>query len=282
MNDTIRIISEKGELLCQNCGNTLYVKNVTKTVTTRKYPGENVLTCLKCGSTHGFRMVDVTELPHLSTDKITIAKAPEVFSKIETGLKFFEVENEPSAIMVADFGSQVGGELTFTQVPYFIPGSENVRAESIAWYAKVMKIVIEFDYTKIEVQVDRAQKVANLIDTPMFAVMSGNKSVHLYIYFQPFAKNPSGYKDACFGLYAWLCEQLPSEFKYYDPDDVIPKEDRPFVPDFSMWQGSSRWTRQAQGYNKETNQKQFYKIYHNRSTPLQSITDFSISKGEQS
>jgi hypothetical protein len=278
MQELRRFINEKGELLCQQCGHPFNSEGLWMASEAAHKSGRSELFCDKCGNGIILEKGLPSGATIMPTDKVWIAKAPKVYSTLETGLNFTEVDNEPLAIMAADFGPEDPGNLAYTQVRCFEPHSENVRAINIAHYEAVQKVVFEFDYKSVENQIALYQKIADLIETPSFAIMSGNKSVHFNVYFDHFAYGPDEYQEACFDLYAWLCEQLPQDLKYYGPNAEVPDEDKPFVPDFSMWKGGSRWTRQANGFNSKTGKKQHAKVYHNRHTTLKSIENFSIPK----
>jgi hypothetical protein len=249
-----------------------------------------VIPCQKCNHQNPFQII-VKDSPPVQPKlvshtkeipkQVVIAHSEEVWSTKGNGLEFEAIPNTPDAIMTAQFGAipEKSRDFTYNQVHTMVMGAGSVKGENVEFQAATQRIVFEWDGTEIQEQPPRIERITSLINTPSYAVFSGNKSFHLSLYFKPFASNSEEYEDKCFAIYAWLCEQLPADF-WFAPDPLnIPTDKLSLVPDFSMWKGGSRWTRQAWGTNTKTNTRQKAIIYHNRHTPLACIDDYSIGKG---
>jgi len=213
-------------------------------------------------------------------ETVVIARAPKVNSTLENGLELQIVPKTINTLLAEHYGKYLdcSARLSYCQLQPLKPTLDSVKSEFIEYRVPVQRIDFEWDDTSLEVQLKLMDKMASLIHTPSFAVFSGNKSYHYNMFFKHFANNAEEYEDHCFGLLAYFAEVLPDDFLYATNKNDVPKEKHHLLPDFSMWKGGSRWTRQAWGTNTKTGQRQRAKIYHNRHTELQDISNFCIKK----
>ena len=137
----------------------------------------------------------------------------------------------------------------FTTVLPLSPDAEARKQKFSDFSGTVQPIVIEFDDCPIELQKERAQKLSDEIKTPIGTVYSGNKSLHIYVWFSNFATNPTEYRDYCEGFVAYLASTFPEYFQVLGGDNTS------LIPDYSMFD-SVRYCRQANGINVSTGKKQ--------------------------
>lgn len=133
----------------------------------------------------------------------------------------------------------------------------------------IQPIVLEFDHCPMKIQEERAKLIAEKLQTPMFVVHSGNKSIHHYIYFAKFADTVDEYKRKCQQFLSYLAIQYPTYFKVREQD----KEKHPLVPDYLMFTGN-RYARQANG-KRDNGKVQLGKILHDIGD--EGITDVDIT-----
>ena len=167
----------------------------------------------------------------------------------------------------------------FVKTRGFRVGFESLAAHEQSWYDPVQIIVFEFDYTPLTEQVMRIDRMAKVLHTPLLATYSGNKSIHAQVFVKPFAKNSQDYTDGCFGLLAYLAEEMPNDFYYAEALSDVPIEKRSLFPDPAMFSGNSRYTRQPWGTNANGN-RQSCKVIWPKETELLDIRPLIIPKGQ--
>ena len=126
--------------------------------------------------------------------------------------------------------------------------------EFLDFSAPVQPVVFEFDYDTLEHQEERAKEVARKIPTPAQVIFSGNKSLHMVLWFKNFAGNAEDYKKTCFWFYKYLSTELPEWFEFLpkptaklEPQDCqLLEENKTNIPDTSLFT-ANKYYRQADG-----------------------------------
>jgi len=127
----------------------------------------------------------------------------------------------------------------------------DLKMNSVDLSGVVQPIVFEFDHDTLPHQRDRAHKLVDRLDTPMWVVFSANKSLHIWCWFERFATTPEEYTDGCLNLYWWACDNLPEYFFYTMENKLkdnpnVPQDQLPNIPDRKMF-NASFYARQAGG-----------------------------------
>ena len=182
--------------------------------------------------------------------KTQVIKSPSVRA---TYNKFGILEVDPSdpeAIINATYAPVKENSYT-TVIPILSEATANNQTSS-DFSGAVQLIVLEFDDCPLVQQKERAEFLAKELRTPMATVYSGNKSYHTYLWFQRFASTPDEYKKICSNLVQYLAKKYPNYFQTKDGSD------KKLIPDYKMFE-SSRYCRQANGRNSETEKIQEFK-----------------------
>ena len=163
-------------------------------------------------------------------------------------LNFISVDpNSPEEIIRATF--QPVKNSSHTTVLPLLPDAIARKQDYVKFDTAVQPIVIEFDKCGITTQKERARALAGLVNTPVYSVFSGNKSIHTYVWFKNFSSNPIEYKRGCESLISYLASTMPDYFQTEGGSDES------LIPDYDMFE-SARYCRQAGGINEETGNEQ--------------------------
>ena len=136
-----------------------------------------------------------------------------------------------------------GASNPFIKILPYQDGFKTLGDVYVDYQFPIQLIVIEFDHGDLQFQKKRALHTAELIKTPIITVYSGRRSLHMYIFFERFAKNKKEYKANCFGLLAYLAKTLPDLYKY----PRTASASNPLVPDLHMFGGGYVSVRQFNG-----------------------------------
>jgi len=189
--------------------------------------------------------------------------------------------NNPKEIMQKTFGNAGPeiGQSQYVKGLIFKKNAKSLSGQEQTYDVSVLPISIEFDYGNLEFQAERIAEMAHIIQTPMYSVESGNKSIHWTTWWKPFATNADEYRLACFKFYKWLSENHPDYFFYHPRAMNKPEDKLELIPDISMFSGNSRYTRQAFGRHANGN-IQRGTIFHSSNTPLADLSNFQIDVEE--
>jgi len=177
-----------------------------------------------------------------------IIKSNSKRSSIKT-VQSIPVENTAQALMEAalkDFR-----QYQFSKMLPYKDNAADLKMSSVDFSGVVQPIVFEFDHDSLKHQDQRANALKECLKTPIWVVHSGNKSRHIYIWFENFASTPEEYKDQCWDLYWWACEELPGLFFYTTETKLmdnpnVPQDQLQNIPDRAMF-NVSYYARQAGG-----------------------------------
>ncbi len=170
-----------------------------------------------------------------------VAKSNNVYSK-PSEITFIKTRcDDASAIFNNTYNVVEDNQFT-TVLPYVEENPPKRSTEYLSFDGCIQPVILEFDKCSMELQQERAEFLADELNTPMFLVHSGNKSYHHYIYFKNFADNNDEYKLRCKQFVAYLAKEYP---EYYVTEQDANKNVE-LVPDYSMFTGN-RYTRQADG-----------------------------------
>lgn len=178
------------------------------------------------------------------TERMTnvyIAKSPRIDANINE-ITFVKTRcNDASEIFKNTFNSSRDNQFT-TVIPFVREDIPKRTSEYLSFSGIVQPIVLEFDHCAMDLQQKRVQFLSDELNTPMFVVHSGNKSLHLYLFFKQFAEDKEEYKRRCKQLVAYLAKNYPTYFK----EQTDSNEKHELVPDYRMFTGN-RYARQANG-----------------------------------
>jgi len=177
-----------------------------------------------------------------------IIKSNSKYGSIDT-VQCMPVENTALALMEAalkDFK-----QYQFNKILPFKDDASDLTLKSVDFLGVVQPIVFEFDYDSPKHQLQRARALAEHLLTPTWGVFSGNKSLHIYIWFENFSSTPEEYVNKCLDLYWWACKELPDYFFYTTETKLkdnpeVQQDQLHNIPDKAMFQ-ASRYARQAGG-----------------------------------
>ena len=178
-----------------------------------------------------------------------IVKSDNVTNSFDQ-LNFINVDpNSPEEIIRATY--QPVNNNSYTTVLPLQPEAEARKQEYVQFNTAVQPILIEFDSCEITIQKERAIALARHINTPIYTVYSGNRSIHTYVWFNNFSSNPMEYKKGCEHFVNYLSSSMPDYFQSKNGSDSS------LVPDFAMFD-AARYCRQAGGTNTETGKEQTF------------------------
>jgi len=140
-------------------------------------------------------------------------KASNVYATFENLTKV-KLDNEISSeeLIKATLAPRHNSQFT-TLLPFKDEATAR-KTEFLDFSAPTQPIVFEFDHDSLEHQQKRAQVVAEKIPTPAQVIFSGNKSLHLVLWFKNFARDATQYKNTCLELYKYLSTELPEWFEF--------------------------------------------------------------------
>jgi len=165
-------------------------------------------------------------------------------------LNFINIDpNSPEEIIRATY--QPENNNSFTTVLPLQPDAKARKQEYVQFDTAVQPIVIEFDKCDIAIQKERARALARQVNTPIYTVFSGNKSIHTYVWFNKFSSNAMEYKNGCEQFVNYLASSMPDYFQSNNGTDES------MIPDSRMFD-AARYCRQAGGINTETGKEQTF------------------------
>ena len=171
--------------------------------------------------------------------EIWIAKAPSKYAN-SSDIKFISVDpTNPSDIINTIYEPFKENELT-TVLPFMTDKMAERRADFLSFDGCVQPIDLEFDDCTKELQIERNKLLINEINTPVIQVDSGNKSIHLILFFSKFANNNFEYKKKCKAFVTYLSREYPN---YFQEKGGARKE---LVPDYTLFTGN-KYFRQPNG-----------------------------------
>jgi len=233
---------------------------------------------------------DMLDCPHrVIADKLATSSSPESQVNIVRALTLSATAQggtsstlvsaaDPIAYLAAFYGdSEKVRPFPYIKTRPYRTDFDALTGDNQVWIALVQLIVLEWDDTPLDEQVERINRLAKLLHTPFLATYSGNKSIHAQIFVKPFAKNAQEYADGCFGLLAYLAEEMPNDFHYAEALSDVPLEKRSLYPDPAMFSGNSRYTRQPWGTNANGN-RQSCRVIWPKETELLDIKTIIIPK----
>jgi len=184
-----------------------------------------------------------------SNELAKIVKSNDVTNTFDQ-LNFINIDpNSPEEIIRATY--QPENYNSYTTVLPLLMDAKARKQEYVQFDTAVQPIVIEFDKCQIAIQKERAAALARQVNTPIYTVFSGNKSIHTYVWFNKFCSNPVEYKKACESFVSYLASTLPDYFQSNNGTDET------MIPDFKMFD-AVRYCRQAGGTNTETGKEQTF------------------------
>ncbi|NQV16211.1 hypothetical protein HQ531_12190 [bacterium] len=159
------------------------------------------------------------------------------------------IENTASAILEASLKDY--RQYQYSKMLPYKDDALDLKMHSIDFSGVIQPIVLEFDHDTLDHQRERAEVLASHLQTPIWYVFSGNKSHHIYIWFENFANTPEEYKEKCWSLYWWACEEFPDYFYYALENKLVdnpnvPQEQLKNIPDKNLF-NASYYARQAGG-----------------------------------
>lgn len=187
-----------------------------------------------------------------------IAKSPSKYAKI-SDIRFVKTRCDDAAEIFKNTYDAVDHNQFTTVLPFVSADLPDRTGKHLSLKGCIQPIVLEFDHCPMKIQEERVKFLSEKFDVPMFAVHSGNKSIHIYIFFTRFADTVDEYKRKCKQFVAYLALQYPNYFKVREHD----KEMHALVPDYLMFTGN-RYARQANG-KRDSGKVQRGVILHNVS-----------------
>ena len=178
-----------------------------------------------------------------------IVKSDNVTNSFDQ-LNFINVDPNSSEEIIRATYQPVNNN-SYTTVLPLQPEAEARKQEYVQFNKAVQPIVIEFDSCEITIQKERAIALARHINTPIYTVYSGNRSIHTYVWFNKFSSNPMEYKKGCERFVNYLASSMPDYFQSKNGSDSS------MVPDLAMFD-AVRYCRQAGGTNTETGKEQTF------------------------
>lgn len=187
-----------------------------------------------------------------------IVKSPSKYAKI-SDIRFVKTRCDDAAEIFKNTYDAVDHNQFTTVLPFVGADIPDRTGKHLSLKGCIQPIVLEFDYCPTKIQEERVKFLSEKFDVPMFAVHSGNKSIHIYIFFARFADAPDEYKRKCKQFLAYLALEYPTYFKVKEREG----EKHPLVPDYAMFTGN-RYARQANG-KRDNGKVQRGVILHNVS-----------------
>jgi len=177
-----------------------------------------------------------------------IIKSNSKYGSIDT-VQCIPVENTVQALMEASLTNYK--QYQFNKMLPYKDDALDLKMKSVDLSGVVQPIVFEFDHDSLNHQGQRANALKERLKTPMWVVHSGNKSLHIYIWFENFASTPDEYKDKSWDLYFWACGEFPKYFFYTTETKLVdnpkvPQDQLQNIPDRAMF-NASYYARQAGG-----------------------------------
>jgi len=200
-------------------------------------------------------MKGITQQQQNETQYVYIAKSPSLHAEV-TDITFVKTRPDSAAEIFNNTYEAVDQNQFTTVLPFVNDAIPERSQKFLSMNGCIQPIVLEFDNCPMRVQEERVKFLAEKLITPMFAVHSGNKSIHHYIFFAKFADDIYVYKRKCQQFIAYLASEYPTYFKVPTRDG----EKHPLVPDYLMFTGN-RYTRQAGG-KRDNGKVQIGKILH--------------------
>ena len=177
------------------------------------------------------------------TQYVYIAKSPSLYAEV-TDITFVKTRCDDASAIFKNTYEAVNPNQFTTVLPFVSDDIPDRNWKYLYRNGCIQPIVLEFDNCPMKIQEERAKLIAEKLQTPMFVVHSGNKSIHHYIYFAKFADGRGQYKRKCQQFLAYLAKEYPTYFKVKEREG----EKHPLVPDYQMFTGN-RYTRQANRAN---------------------------------
>jgi hypothetical protein len=191
------------------------------------------------------------------TTNVYIAKSPSIYANVDE-IDFVKTRCHSASEIINNTFEAVNENQFTTVIPFIGDDIDERKDKYLAFSGCVQPIVLEFDHCPIDLQQKRVQFLNEKLNTPMFVVHSGNKSLHHYIFFKQFAKTKEEYTNRCKQFVSYLASAYPDYFKERESD----KEQHPLVPDYKMFTGN-RYARQANGRRQENGKLQEAHVLHN-------------------
>ena len=185
-----------------------------------------------------------------------IAKSPSLHANV-SDITFIKTRCDDASEIFNNTYDAVDQNQFTTVLPFVSDDISERSQKHLSLCGCIQPIVLEFDHCPMRIQEERIKFLAEKFNIPMFAVHSGNKSIHHYIYFAKFADTVGEYKRKCQQFVAYLAIEYPNYFKVRERD----KEEHALVPDYLMFTGN-RYARQANG-KRDNGKVQIGKILHN-------------------